>query len=71
MNKYPPGVWEDDDGGLHFDIPTIMKRLNVLDTPENRAGMTILFERLIKEQLPQAEVTVDDNCPVCKKKHEN
>lgn len=54
--KYGPGVWEDIDGGLHFDIPAILKHLNTEDTPANREAATKLFLELLREQCPDTKI---------------
>ena len=53
MSEYPPGVWEDHEGTLHFDIAALLQHLNVLDTPENRAALDEELRATIKEKFPK------------------
>ena len=53
MSEYPPGVWEDHEGTLHFDIAALLQHLNVLDTPENRAALEEELRATIKEKSPK------------------
>ena len=53
MSEYPPGVWEDHEGTLHFDIATLLQHLNLLDTPENRAALEEELRATIKEKSPK------------------
>lgn len=39
MSGYPAGVWEDDSGGLHFDIAAMVRGTGHEPTPENMATM--------------------------------
>lgn len=34
-----PGVWTDDNGGLHIDITELLAAAGYADTPANRATM--------------------------------
>lgn len=36
MIEYDEGVWWIQGGELHLDIPKLLTRLNLEDTPENR-----------------------------------
>ena len=53
MSEYPPGVWEDHEGTLHFDIAALLQHFNVVDTPENRAGLEEELRATIKEKFPK------------------
>ena len=53
MSEYPPGVWEDNEGTLHFDIAALLQHFNVVDTPENRAGLEEELRATIKEKFPK------------------
>jgi hypothetical protein len=53
MSEYLPGVWEDHEGTLHFDIAALLQHLNVLDTPENRAALEEELRATIKEKFPK------------------
>jgi hypothetical protein len=53
VSEYPPGVWEDHEGTLHFDIAALLQRLNVLDTPENRVALEEELRATIKEKFPK------------------
>jgi hypothetical protein len=37
---YPPGVWTDEDGALHFDIEAMVRGAGYEPTPENMGAMT-------------------------------
>jgi hypothetical protein len=53
MSEYPPGVWEDHEGTLHFDIAALLQHFNVVDTPENRAALEEELRATIKEKSPK------------------
>jgi hypothetical protein len=53
ISEYPPGVWEDHEGTLHFDIAALLQHLNVLDTPENRAALEEELRETMKEKFPE------------------
>jgi hypothetical protein len=53
MSEYPAGVWEDHEGTLHFDIAALLQHFNVVDTPENRAGLEEALRATIKEKFPK------------------
>ena len=53
ISEYPPGVWEDHEGTLHFDIAALLQHFNVVDTPENRAGLEEALRATIKEKFPK------------------
>jgi hypothetical protein len=36
---YPPGVWVDDAGALHFDLEAMVRGAGYEPTPENMAAM--------------------------------
>jgi hypothetical protein len=46
---YGVGVWEDEDGVLHVDIPIILSHCHIEDTPENRDRVAGMAVRLLKE----------------------
>ena len=52
-SEYLPGVWEDHEGTLHFDIAALLQHLNLLDTPENRAAIKKNFEQRSKRDPPR------------------
>jgi len=52
-SEYLPGVWEDHEGTLHFDIAALLQHLNLLDTPENRAAIKEEVRATIKERSPK------------------
>jgi hypothetical protein len=53
MSEYPAGAWEDHEGTLHFDIAALLQHVNVVDTPENRAGLEEELRATIKEKFPK------------------
>jgi hypothetical protein len=62
---YPPGVWEDEDGGLHFSLPEIMAHLGVSYNAENEEQMRQIFDEYLRQQLPDAAIVHRTNCPQC------
>lgn len=36
---YPPGVWVDDDGVLHFDLEAMVRGAGYEPTPDNLRAM--------------------------------
>lgn len=51
-----PAAWIDEDDGLHFDIPELLKECGLPDTQFNRAKLTALAMELIRHQCPEAEI---------------
>lgn len=47
-----PGVWEDEDGALHFNAPDICKAANLPNTAESHR----LIEEVLRELLPDAQM---------------
>lgn len=39
MKRLAPGVYDDEHGGLHLDLPELLAAHGYPDTPENRATL--------------------------------
>lgn len=63
--RYGPGVWEDEDGGLHFSVPELLAAFDLPHTPENEARMKATLHELLKEANPEALIKDQCGCPVC------
>jgi hypothetical protein len=53
---YGPGVWEDQDGALHFSLPDILAHLGLADTPENQAMAEQVLRELLAKDSPRTEI---------------
>jgi hypothetical protein len=53
---YPPGVWVDDAGALHFDIAAMVRGAGYELTPENLRAM----EKAAHEMAAKIGATVED-----------
>jgi hypothetical protein len=60
---FGPGVWIDDDGGMHFSVPDLLKHFGWPDDAEHRA----LVEQGIKNAaMKRGDIPViQPNCPHC------
>lgn len=57
LANYPPDLaWVDEKGALHLDIAVILKHCRLEDTPINRAMMTALVAKTIRDQCPDSEI---------------
>jgi hypothetical protein len=52
--------WADGEGGLHFDIPLMLRRLGHPDTPENRDRLTKLMEQILTEMKVTAVIKITE-----------
>jgi len=43
MRQLQPGVYDDDQGGLHVDLGELLRASGYADTPANRAELTRQF----------------------------
>ncbi len=53
-----PGIWEDMNGCLHFNIPDLLKMFDLEDTPENHRIAIENVKQVIREQSPEAQINV-------------
>jgi hypothetical protein len=54
---YPPGVWEDQAGALHFDIEAMVRGAGYEPTPENLRAM----ERAAHDMAARIGAVVEEN----------
>jgi hypothetical protein len=54
-----PGVYVDDRGTLHFDVPAILAHFDAVDTPAERERVTAMMRDLLRQLLPEASIRVD------------
>ena len=64
MKRLAPGVYDDEHGGLHLDLPELLAAHGYPDTPENR---TVMFSVVRDMGLPvvETEVPIDRPALVC------
>lgn len=55
-----PFAWEDSAGGLHLDVPEILRYLEIEDTPVNRTRCTMMIVDLVRDKLPESQIRVRD-----------
>jgi hypothetical protein len=53
---YPPGVWHDNDGALHFDIEAMVRGAGYEPTPENLRAM----EKAARDMAVQIGAVVEE-----------
>jgi len=63
--NYPPGVWEDKSGELHFSLPEIMEHLGIPFKPKNQEKTRQIFDELLRANVPDAEIIYQKHCPFC------
>ncbi len=54
--RLAPGIWKDQNGAVHINIPELMALFELEDTPENHARCRDIAEKVIRGQFPQAMV---------------
>jgi len=54
--EHAPGMWEDANGNMHLDIPTLLAQAGLDDTLENRRCMTQVAIEFLKEHCPGSEI---------------
>ena len=64
---YPPGVWVDEDGALHFDIEAMVRGAGYEPTPDNLRAM----EKTAHDMATQIGATVETveehpSCQACR-----
>jgi hypothetical protein len=55
-----PGFYVDDAGELHVDVPEVLRSQGIPVTAENIDQATELLAGLMRDQLPEAEVKVEE-----------
>ena len=53
-----PGIWADTNAGLHIDVPELLRLFCVEDTSENRQGLTMVAEQLMRDIAPGMKLEV-------------
>lgn len=56
---YPPGVWEDDAGRLHFDIEAMVRGAGYQPNPDNLKAM----EKAATDMAAKIGATVEYHTP--------
>lgn len=51
-----PGVWTDDAGYLHFDVPTMLAAFALENTAANRAIVLAMIRDVVAEELPHCAI---------------
>lgn len=54
VRQVAPGIWEDSEEGLHFDIPALLKLFDLPDTPENRLLAAREVDQVVQRQVPNS-----------------
>jgi hypothetical protein len=49
-----PGIWEDSDGGVHFDVPSLLALFEIPDTPDNREQVLQTVQGVLTREMPAA-----------------
>jgi len=52
--------WTDAEGGLHFDIPVMLRRLGVADTPENRDRLAAMVAESLTKMNRRAVIKITE-----------
>jgi hypothetical protein len=55
-NDIAPGIWLDEKGHPHFDIPELLALAGLEDTLENRQAATEIAVHLIRKHAPRATI---------------
>lgn len=58
------GIWEDADGNMHFNVPDLLKMVDLEDTAENREKVKAMVHEIVAEYIPDTTIidreTTDD-----------
>ena len=57
---YPPGVWADDAGALHFDIEAMVRGAGYEPTPDNLRAMEKAAHDMAARIGATVETRIDD-----------
>jgi len=58
MKKLSPGIYDDEYGGLHLDLPELLAAAGCPDTPENQQTMIAAVAALCPPGTPITAVNV-------------
>jgi hypothetical protein len=50
VKRIADGIYDDGDGGLHLAVDELLKAHGYADTPENRATLAAMAQRMAEEQ---------------------
>lgn len=50
--RVAPGIWIDQDDGLHFSEPELLAHFEMTETPENREEVRELVNKIIRQKMP-------------------
>lgn len=51
-----PGIWEDENGDPHFDIPALLQLFELEDHAENREIASRNLRDMLRERMPKAAI---------------
>ena len=54
--RIAPGIWEDEDGHIHYSIPELLDIAGLEDTPDNREEVKAMIRDMIKEQSKETTI---------------
>jgi hypothetical protein len=54
--EYGPGVWGDEDKGLHLDLPVILAHFRLPNTRENRDMVVRLAAEIFRKHNPTCKI---------------
>jgi hypothetical protein len=61
MKRIRPGVYDDEQGGLHIEPGELLAAAGYPDTPTNRETLVLEAIRLFAKRHPSVPVTVSDD----------
>lgn len=56
------GIWEDEDENLHFNVPDLLKMVDLEDTAENREKVKAMVHEIVAEYEPDTTI-IDRDSP--------
>lgn len=59
MKRLAPGVYDDDEGGLHLDVGELLAANGWPDTPENRDTIVRAGQHMFGDRVEVTERTIE------------
>lgn len=54
--RHGPGIWEDEDGALHFSIPELLDMVGLEHTEENWKKVVEMLKEQVKTNNKEAQI---------------
>lgn len=51
-----PGIWEDEEGNPHIDVPALLQIFGLEETEENKKVVMDGVEKMLKARFPEIKV---------------